>query len=174
MTQDEIAFEREKVCYEQNFQQMRSLNDQMNRIPTIAVTLTGGLWYGASLTNGLDHTIRFGLIILAGFCDLALILACIRTRDVIESYLEKIKSFDAANFASGRPSSPLLGKMSNYGMIRVYCYLLAIVAALSFLGAISYYWPFCTSRAWGIVGIILLLETTYRLFFVNKSNKSPQ
>jgi hypothetical protein len=173
MTQDEIAFERAKVCYEQNFQQMRSLNDQMNRIPTIAVTLTGGLWYGASLTNGVDHTIRFGLIVLAGFCDLALILACVRTRDVIESYLEKIKSFDVANYASGRPSKPVLGQMSNYSMIRVYCYLMAIVAVLSFLGAICYYWPFSASRAWGLAGILVLLETTYRLFFTNKSNKFP-
>jgi len=174
MTQDEIVFEKEKVCYEQNFQQLRSLNDQMNRIPTIAVTLTGGLWYGASLTGHVDPAIRFGLIILAGFCDLALILACIRTRDVMQSYMEQIKQFNPDRYASGRPLKPVLKLMADYSMIGVYCYLMAIVAALSFLGATYYYWPFRFSRNLGFLALFLFFIINYGHFHSKAPEGTPQ
>ena len=44
-------FEREKACYQQNFEQARSLNGQMNRVPVLAMTLTGGLWFAAGVTE---------------------------------------------------------------------------------------------------------------------------
>jgi hypothetical protein len=69
-------FEREKVCYEQNFEQFRSLNEQMNRVPTIAVTLTGGLWFGAAVTQNMDLMIRFALLVFAGLANVALGLSC--------------------------------------------------------------------------------------------------
>ena len=36
-------FERSKLCYEQNFEHARTLNAQMNQVPVLAMTLTGGL-----------------------------------------------------------------------------------------------------------------------------------
>ena len=39
----EEIFEREKACYEQNFEQARSFNTQMNRVLVLAMTLIGGL-----------------------------------------------------------------------------------------------------------------------------------
>jgi protein strawberry notch len=37
-----------KEAYEQNYQQFRSLNQIMWQIPVLAMTLTGGLWFGVS------------------------------------------------------------------------------------------------------------------------------
>ena len=56
-------FEREKVCYEQNFEQARSLNGQMNQVPVLAMTLTGGLWFAAGVTENLYPEIRFDLLV---------------------------------------------------------------------------------------------------------------
>ena len=157
MSPEEEEFSRKKVCYEQNFLHARSLNEQMNRIPTLAITLTGGLWYGASLTQGVDTAIRFGLLLLAGVCDLALVLTSIRIRDVLASYLEQVKKFDPESYASGRPSKPKLGALGNYSMITVYSVLMVIVASLSFSGAIVFYWPFSASKYWGVLGIFGVL-----------------
>src|SRR5690348_16163492 len=110
----EETFEREKICYEQNFEQARSLNQQMNNIPTLSITLTSGLWFGAALTQNVDAVIRFGLLLLAGIYDLVLILILFRVRDVLESYLEKIEAFDKKNFASGKPLKPKLGQFGVY------------------------------------------------------------
>src|SRR5208283_57694 len=41
------VYDREKTCYEQKFEQARSVNSQVNQVPLTAMTLTGGLWFGA-------------------------------------------------------------------------------------------------------------------------------
>ena len=46
------AFERDKVCYEQNFQQYRAMNQIMWQVPLLAITITGGLWYAALGVSG--------------------------------------------------------------------------------------------------------------------------
>src|SRR5690242_12138578 len=97
------SFEREKACYEHNAAQMRSLNEQMNRVPTVSVTITGGLWFAAAQIPVLDGAIKFGLLVFAGFANLGLTLACFRIRDVIQSYLEKMKTFAPKHFVDGNP-----------------------------------------------------------------------
>jgi hypothetical protein len=51
-------FERQKLCYEQNCEQMRSLNQIMWQVPIIAMTLTGGLWYGVATLSAAQTGIR--------------------------------------------------------------------------------------------------------------------
>src|SRR5574337_553130 len=86
------SFERQKICYEQNFEQARSVNVQMNQVPVTAITLTGGLWFGAGVAEHIPTEIRFALLMFAGLCNLALIVSVYRIRDVFESYLEKVKT----------------------------------------------------------------------------------
>jgi len=99
-------FEREKVCYKQNFEQARSLNAQMNQIPTLAITLTGGLWFAAGLTERMQTPMRFGLLIFAGLCNIGLVLAILRVRDVFHSYLEGLRAFHPPGYVEGRPKNP--------------------------------------------------------------------
>jgi hypothetical protein len=158
-------FEREKVCYEQNFQQARSLNGQMNQVPVLAMTLTGGLWFAAGVTENLYPEIRFGLLLFAGFCNIALILAALRIRDVFHSYLERIEQFRPDSFASGKPNDPKMAHLGDYSMITIYCALMAIGSVLSFAGTLGFYWPFGFGRWIGIVALAAVLAALYFLLF---------
>jgi hypothetical protein len=163
-------FEREKVCYEQNFQQARSLNSQMNQVPVLAMTLTGGLWFAAGVTENLYCEIRFGLLLFAGLCNIALILAAIRIRDVFRSYLERTKQFRPDSFVSGKPKYPKVPQLGDYSMITIYCVLMAIGSVLSFVGALVFYWPFNFESYFGFGGLLLLLVILY-FVFLKKRNK---
>lgn len=151
--------DRWKICYEQNFEQARSLNLQMNQVPVLAVTLTGGLWFGAGVTKDIPIEISFALLLFAGLCNLALILAALRIRDVLESYLEKIEEFHPKSFASGRPKNPKIPWLGSYSMISIYCALMLIGALFSFFGAFWKYWPFEFSKWFGVgaLGAVLLI-----------------
>lgn len=158
-------FEREKVCYEQNFEQARSLNIQMNQVPVLAMTLTGGLWFAAGVTENLYSEIRFGLLLFAGFCNIALILAALRIRDVFHSYFERIRQFHPDSFASGKPEDPKMPQLGDYSMIAIYCALMAIGSVLSFAGALGFYWPFNFGRWIGIAALVVVLGSFYLTLF---------
>lgn len=166
-------FEREKLCYEQNFEQARALNIQMNRVPAFSVTLTGGLWFGAGLTDNVDPAIRFALLIFAGLSNVALGFVCLRIRDVMESYLEKVKAFHENSFASGRLKRPKLGRFGDYSMISIYCILMLIAAIMSFVGAFGFYWPssFGFSVWWGVTGLVVVLMAVAYLLRSEKRTK---
>jgi hypothetical protein len=165
-------FEREKICYEQNFQHARSINDQMNRVPPLAIMLTGGLWFGAALTSNVDATIRFGLLLFAGICDIALALAIFRIRDVLESYLQKVREFREASYAAGHPTEPKLGKrFGGYSMVTLYASLMLTGSILSFAGAFFFYWPFYFSH-WAGLGVLLLVLGGLFWFLIGKRRGS--
>lgn len=81
-----ISPEVRATCYKENFAQFRHLNEQMNKIPPFAVTLTGGFWYiavivsnyGEGLTGTSEALARFALMIFSGIANLALILIAVR------------------------------------------------------------------------------------------------
>jgi hypothetical protein len=153
------AFEREKACYEHNATQMRSLNEQMNRVPTVSLTITGGLWFAAAQIPALDGVIKFGLLIFAGFANVGLTLACFRIRDVIQSYLENMRSFEPKYFVEGIPARPFLKRFSHYSMITVYASLMIIAAIMSFIGAFYFYWPF--ANEYRVLGIAILFAIIF-------------
>jgi len=134
-------FQRALACYDQNFNQMRSLNDQMVKIPTISVTITGGLWFVVGSNPELQKTVAFIFLLFAGLINIGLCVSCIRIRDVISSYQEKIKEFAPAHYADGRPEKPVFSFLSSYSMIVIYSSLMALAGILSFVLAIELYWP---------------------------------
>jgi hypothetical protein len=165
MTAAERAYDREKVCYEQNFEQARNLNLQMNQVPVLAMTITGGLWFGAGVTNDLPMEIRFALLLFAGLCNIALILAVLRIRDVFESYLEKIEAFNKEGFASSRPKKPKVPWLGSYSMISIYSTLMLIGAFFSFFGAFWKYWPFEFSKGYGVGALVVTFLILYLYLF---------
>lgn len=158
-------FDRQKVCYEQNFQHARSLNAQMNQVPVLAMTLTGGLWFGAGVTSNLPTLFRFALLIFASLCDLALILAILRIRDVFESYLEKVNVFCPSSFATGKPANPKMPWLGSYSMISIYCALILLGALFSAVAAFANYWPFSFSVWCGVATYVAVLAIIYALLF---------
>jgi hypothetical protein len=157
------SHDRHRVTYEQNFAQARNLNVQMNRVPALAMTLTGGLWFGAGFTEHLSKEMRFALLIFAGLSDLALIFAALRIRDVLESYFEKLKDFYPEGFASGKPTKPKLPWLGSYSMIVIYSMLMLLGGLFSFIGAFWRYWPFEGYRVIGVIVLAVLLGLTYWL-----------
>ena len=135
-------FERERVCYEQNSEQARSLNVQMNQVPVLAMTVTGGLWFAAGTIENVNSVVRFCLLMFAGGCNLALIASLLRIRDIFDSYLEKLKEFHPGSFADGKPGNARANFLTDYSMVFIYCSLMGVGSLLSFCGALFYYWPF--------------------------------
>jgi hypothetical protein len=170
----EHDFDREKVCYEQNFQHARALNAQMNQVPVLAMTLTGGLWFGAGVTSNLPTLFRFALLIFASLCDLALILATVRIRDVFESYLEKINAFCPSSFASGKPTNPTMPWLGSYSMIYIYCALILLGAIFSVVAAFSNYWPFAFGVWCGVATYVAVLAIIYIFLFRRGNSTAPK
>lgn len=78
------------AAYNQNFENFRSLNALMWQIPLIAMTLTGGLWFGVSSIKDMP-LMRGGLLLLAAIGDFGLIVVLARLRHIIGCYLDWVK-----------------------------------------------------------------------------------
>lgn len=78
------------ASYNQNFENFRSLNALMWQIPLIAMTLTGGLWFGVSSIKDMP-LMRAGLLLLAAIGDFGLIIVLARLRHIIGRYLAWVK-----------------------------------------------------------------------------------
>lgn len=158
-------FQFAQTVFEQNFEQFRHLNDQMNRIPAFAVTLTAGFWYVAVVvTNygqGLDPTreqlARWALMVFAGICNFALVCIAIRTRDVMADYLDRVRRFEGVWWTERTPSLPWF---RDYSMISMYSVLIIAGGVLSWVGAFVLFWPSATiSVGWGFLSLAGALAT---------------
>lgn len=149
-------FERQKLCYEQNFQQARTLNTQMVQVPLASITLTGGLWFGAGAVKDLDDLVRFGLLILACISNLSLILVTARIRQVFRCYLEKIQEFCPESFVEGKIYGEKAPILQDQSMVMLLCVQLGLAACMSAGAAIHVYWPFhgCKIAGWMAFSIV--------------------
>ena len=127
------VFEREKLCYEQNCENLRSLNQIMWQVPMIAMTLTGGVWYAVATLAGMATSIKYGLLVFVTLANIFLILILQRVRSVMAAYLAKIKEFHPAGFADTQ-STQATAWLKERGVANTFCSLLLIAALMSFLG----------------------------------------
>ena len=117
-----LVDEKDKVIFEQNCQDFRSMNEIMWRVPIIVITLTGGLWFGVSSIDISDEAKKY-LLWLAGAANVVFIVVLIRLRYVMNGILRDIKSFQ--------------GKQPGLGFIFVgfFSVLLLFSAVVSFYAA---------------------------------------
>jgi len=130
------AFEIGKVCYEQNCLQMRSLNQIMWQVPMIAMTLTGGLWFGASSSQNLDPAAKTLLFIFCALGDVAMIFVIQRVRSVMDAYLDQIKNFSPVNYADTKKLSHQ-GFLKERGVCNTFSLLMGCAAFLSAFAAVK-------------------------------------
>jgi hypothetical protein len=123
------SIEREKLCYQQNFEQFRSLNQIMWQVPIIAMTLTGGLWFGVAKIDA--QVAQIGLLALAVLGNSGLIAVLHRTRFVMGEYLKKIKEFCPEAYVEAKGEGPFEGGRT---VVLVFQILLALSALLSLAG----------------------------------------
>ena len=171
---DDRAFEVAKAAFDQNFQQFRHLNEQMNRLPAFAVTLTGGFWYvavvvstyGHALSPVEEHLARWGLMVFAGLCDLMLVCIAIRVRDVMADYLDRVRRFEGVWWTERTPSLPIF---RDYSMISMYAVLILAGTVLSWTRAFVLFWPAELPLWWGIlVAVCALLGTGASAYWIPK------
>lgn len=156
--------EKDKVVFEQCFAQYRTLNEQLNRIPPLAVTLTGGFWYIAvvvktygTLGAGYESLARFCLMMFAGVCNVMLVLIALRVRNVMSDYETTLEAYAGAAW----PDTSTGRVFGNYSMIGMYCALIFGGAILSFVAGWVLFWegtqqPFHVAVIGGL-GTVLLL-----------------
>jgi hypothetical protein len=132
-------FDRDKVCYEQNYQQFRSLNQSMWQVPIIAMTLNGGLWFAAATLHSLD-LFKGPLFFLAAVFNVSLIFVLVRVRYVMEEYLKALKRFHPDGFVSAPGDRWYNGSRT---VMRAFSTALALSATCSLLASIYF-----AARVW--------------------------
>ena len=130
------AFDRDKACYEQNFQQYRAMNQIMWQVPLLAITITGGLWYAALSVAGAQDFKR-PLFLLALVLDVALIAVLWRVRRVMSAYLKKIEAFHPRAFVEASGSGIFNW---TYTVVSAFSLALGIAAAGSLVGLLNLNW----------------------------------
>lgn len=127
MDQEQINHERDLAAFEQNSQTFRSLNQLMWQIPLIAMTLTGGLWFGVSKVNE-SPLFQTCLLLLAFFGNIGLIVVLARLRYIMDEYLTWLQEFHPRGFVAAK------GKVfgtDSYTVRRVFQFLLGLAAFAS-------------------------------------------
>jgi SAM-dependent methyltransferase len=115
------------ASYNQNFETFRALNALMWQIPLIAMTLTGGLWFGVSKVEAMP-VFRLGLLALALCGNVGLIFVLERLRHIIGRYLDWLR--DA--YPRGHVSAPGAGWMTRNRTVKlVFQLMLGFAAAIS-------------------------------------------
>jgi hypothetical protein len=132
-------FERDKVCYEQHSESFRNLNNQMWQVPIIAMTLTGGLWFGVFSSNDIEKPIAAALLFFCGLCNVMFICILFRVRLVMSLLIEKLSLFN-----SGYAINPSQSNKGNYILrkenlvITLFSIMLGVSASISFVIFIVY------------------------------------
>lgn len=133
MASDE--FEREKLCFIQNSETVRSLNQIMWQIPLVAMTLTGGIWYGVSSTAQLPLIARNALLLFVTMADILLIIVIWRVREVMEHYIVKARNFYPSGFPDTNSKIKICClKNKEKIVVKVFSLILIITAIASLLG----------------------------------------
>lgn len=126
------SFDEERLiaAYNQNAEHFRSLNSLMWQIPLIAMTLTGGLWFGVSKVES-NKLFQLCLLFLAAAGNVGLLIALTRLRYVMGRYL----SWSEETFPAGHVSAAGDGKWWNGSRVvqRSFRWLLILAAAISAL-----------------------------------------
>lgn len=132
------VFEREKTSFEQNSESIRHLNEILWKIPLIAMTLTGGLWYGIATTNALPPLAIRALLVLTALTDISLIIVLLRVRSVMGQYIEQARAFNPTRYPDAEWGSKckLLPKpFRKWLVVWVFSLLLLVAGGMSLYGA---------------------------------------
>lgn len=123
------------AAYNQNAEHFRSLNGLMWQIPLIAMTLTGGLWFGVSKVEA-NKAFQVCLLLLAAIGNMGLIVALGRLRYIMGCYLTWFENAYPEGHVSAKGES--LFTRSRL-VQRTFQWLLGLAAAISlFLIGVTY------------------------------------
>ncbi len=132
-----------KEAYEQNYLQFRSLNQIMWQIPVLAMTLTGGLWFGVSTIDD-DPLLVSILLLTAFFGNLVLSGVLLRFRHVMGCYLDWLKRADSEGYVNASTVSEAVIFMYRFCNLdktvrTLFCCMLWWAAACSAIVLVGYW-----------------------------------
>ena len=124
LEQKKWEFKQEELIYLEAGQHMRALNQLMWQAPTMAIAVTGGLWYGAATIEA--DAARWWVFAFAGLVDLLTIVTLFRLRQLIGKEIHKQQSLVGPPPAS-----------SSRKHVVIACWTVALIAAalISLAGA---------------------------------------
>ena len=126
---EEQANALQLAAYNQNWETFRALNNLMWQIPLIAMTLTGGLWFGVSAVKDMPY-FASGLLFLACCGNIGLLLTLRRLRYTMARYLV----WSLTTYPEGHVSAPGQGWFTSNETVRyIFQALLGLAAAISFV-----------------------------------------
>jgi len=128
-----IQFERDKVCYEQNCETFRALNTLMWQVPIIAMTITGGLWFGIGSVSGLGIAAKGGVLLLSFIVNYGLIVVLRRIRYVMTEYLKITEKFNPDGHALAPGDSWFT---RSHVVINTFSLMLGLSGLMSLIGVI--------------------------------------
>ncbi len=111
-----VQFEKDKVCYAQNCETFRSLNELMWQVPLIAITVTGGLWFGVGTISNLGRISKTAILFLTWMVNWGLIAVLYRVRYIMGEYIV-MRAFGFMLFMSGLLS--LIGAIMSVCGVRI-------------------------------------------------------
>lgn len=116
--------DKQQIIYEQNCQDFRQLNNVMWQVPVLAMTLTGGIWFGVSMVQNAPW-IQVALWALSVFSNIGFIFVLLRLRKgVMERILKEKRKYEGVEAVKGRYTvivifSLVLGLAAGIGVIAV-------------------------------------------------------
>lgn len=117
--------DKQQIIYEQNCQDFRQLNNVMWQVPVLAMTLTGGIWFGISAVQNAPW-IQGALWLLSTVANIVFIFVLRRLRKgVMERILEAKRKYEGVEVVKGR-----------YTVIFAFSIVLAIAAFISAIGTV--------------------------------------
>jgi hypothetical protein len=127
-------FERDKICYEQHSESFRSLNNQMWQVPIIAMTLTGGLWFGI-YSNNLSTKTACTLLFFCATSDILFILILWRVRTIMGLLIKKLHDFNPIYSIDASNGSWPFNK--NHLVVTLFSVMLLFSSIISICEAVS-------------------------------------
>tara|TARA_R100000935_G_scaffold31251_1_gene51802 strand:+ start:35037 stop:36083 length:1047 start_codon:yes stop_codon:yes gene_type:complete len=132
-----------KEAYQQNYEQFRSLNQIMWQIPVLAMTLTGGLWFGVS-TISQEPILVTMLLLTAIVGNITLWRVLIRFRHVMGCYLDWFKRVDPDGYVdanAGSAEDTLFNRLCNgdRAVSRLFSFMLLWATLVSFIIFVGYW-----------------------------------
>ena len=101
LSEEQIEHDMRQAAFTQNHLAFRSLNQQMWQIPLIAMTLTGGLWFGVLRVEEFP-LFQLALLFLAVAGNVALFFIILRLRFVMEQHLLWLENVYPAGYVSAK------------------------------------------------------------------------
>ena len=117
--------DKQQIIYEQNCQDFRQLNNVMWQVPVLAMTLTGGIWFGISTVQNAPW-IQVALWLLSTVANIVFIFVLRRLREgIMERILEEKRKSEGVEAIKGR-----------YTVVIAFSLVLVLAAVISGIGSV--------------------------------------